>query len=74
VEIEFADGSRESERISAVRGTPRNPMARTEVINKASDLTTPVLGREVSRRLIDTIFGIEEMADIRSLRRLLQRG
>jgi 2-methylcitrate dehydratase PrpD len=40
VEIEFADGSRESERISAVRGTPRNPMARTEVINKASDLPT----------------------------------
>ncbi len=74
VDIEFADGSRETERISAVRGTPRNPMTRAEVVNKATDLTTPVLGREVSRRLIDTVFGIEEMADIRSLRRLLQRS
>jgi 2-methylcitrate dehydratase PrpD len=74
VEVEFADGSRESERISAVRGTPRNPMARAEVISKARDLTTPVLGREVSMRLIDTVFAIEELADIRNLRRLLQRG
>jgi len=74
VEIAFTDGSRETERVSAVRGTPRNPMTRAEVINKASDLTTPVLGREVSRRLIDTVFAIEELADIRSLRRLLQRS
>ena len=74
VEVEFADGSRESERISAVRGTPRNPMARAEVTNKARDLMTPVLGREVSTHLIDMIFGIEELADIRNLRRLLQRG
>lgn len=74
VDIEFVDGSRETERISAVRGTPRNPMTRAEVINKARDLTTPVLGREPSARLIDTIFAIEELTDIRSLRRLLQRG
>jgi len=74
VDIEFADSSHETERISAVRGTARNPMTRAEVVNKAIDLTTPVLGREVSRRLIDTVFAIEEMADIRSLRRLLQRS
>jgi len=74
VDIEFADSSHETERISAVRGTARNPMTRAEVVNKATDLTTPVLGREVSRRLIDTVFAIEEMADIRSLRRLLQRS
>src|SRR6201993_4085811 len=73
VEIDFADDSRESERISAVRGTPRNPMTRAEVIGKARDLTIPALGREVSARLIDTVFGIEELADIRNLRRLLQR-
>jgi 2-methylcitrate dehydratase PrpD len=74
VEVEFVDGSRESERISAVRGTPRNPMTRAEVVTKATDLMTPVLGREVAARLIDMIFGIEELADIRNLRRLLQRG
>ena len=35
VEIELADGSRLSERVTAVRGTPRNPMSRAEVIDKA---------------------------------------
>ena len=38
VEIELADGSRLSERVAAVRGTPRNPMTRAEVVDKARDL------------------------------------
>jgi 2-methylcitrate dehydratase PrpD len=74
VEVEFADGSRLSERISAVRGTPRNPMSRAEVVEKARDLTVPVLGRDTSARLIDTILGIEKVTDVRNLRRLVQRG
>jgi 2-methylcitrate dehydratase PrpD len=74
VEIELADGSLLSERISAVRGTPRNPMTRAEVIDKARDLTAPVLGRDKSDKLIETVFGIESVTDIRSLRPLLQRG
>ena len=57
-----------------MRGTPRNPMTRTEVIDKARDLTAPVLGREKSERLIETVFAIEAVTDIRSLRPLLQRG
>jgi hypothetical protein len=57
-----------------VRGTPRNPMNRDEVIGKARDLIVPVLGRDTSTRLIDTIFDIESLTDIRILRRLLQRG
>ena len=74
VEIELTDGTLLAERISAVRGTPRNPMTRTEVIDKARDLTAPVLGREKSERLIETVFAIEAVTDIRSLRPLLQRG
>jgi len=74
VEIELTDGSRLSERVSAVRGTPRNPMSRAEVIDKARDLTAPILGRENSEGLIETIFAIEAIADIRKLRPLLQRG
>jgi 2-methylcitrate dehydratase PrpD len=73
VEIELADGRRLSERVSAVRGTPRNPMTRAEVIEKANDLTGPVLGRDTSKRLVETVFAIETVRDIRSLRRLLQR-
>jgi 2-methylcitrate dehydratase PrpD len=74
VEIELTDGSRLSERVSAVRGTPRNPMGRTEVIDKARDLTAPILGREKSEKLMETVFAIEAVADIRGLRPLLQRG
>ena len=74
VEIGFTDGSRLSERVSAVRGTPRNPMARAEVIDKARDLITPILGREKSERLIETVFAIETITDIRRLQPLLQRG
>jgi 2-methylcitrate dehydratase PrpD len=74
VEIELTDGTRLSERISAVRGTPRNPMARAEVIEKANDLIAPVLGRDTSKRLIETIFTIEAVSDVRNLRRLLQHS
>jgi len=74
VEIELADGTRLSERIAAVRGTPRNPMSRSEVVEKARDLTAPILGREKSNRLIDTIYAIETVTDIRNLRPLLQRA
>ena len=74
VEIELTDGTLLTERVSAVRGTPRNPMTRAEVIDKARDLTAPILGREKSDKLIETVFAIETIADVRSLRPLLQRG
>jgi 2-methylcitrate dehydratase PrpD len=74
VEIDLTDGTRLSERVSAVRGTPRNPMSRAEVIDKARDLTAPILGREKSERLIETVYAIETVTDIRSLRPLIQRG
>jgi 2-methylcitrate dehydratase PrpD len=74
VEVELTDGTKLSERVSAVRGTPRNPMARAEVTAKASDLIVPVLGSEASKHLIETVLAIESVTDVRSLRRLLQRG
>jgi 2-methylcitrate dehydratase PrpD len=74
VEIMLTDGTLLSERVSAVRGTPRNPMSRTEVIDKARDLIAPVLGPETSARLMETVFAIEAVTDIRKLGPLLQRG
>ena len=73
VEIELADGTLLSERVDAVRGTPRNPMSRGEVMGKARDLIAPVLGREISERLIETVYAIETVTDVRRLRPLLQR-
>src|SRR5215813_12103953 len=74
VEIDLTDGSHLSERVSAVRGTPRNPMPRAEVVDKARDLITPIPGREKSERLIETVYEVEKVSDIRKLRPLLQLG
>lgn len=74
VDVELVDGTHLSERVSSVRGTPRNPMTRNEVMNKARDLTEPVLGRQTSAHLIETVLDIEHVTDIRTLRRLVQRG
>jgi 2-methylcitrate dehydratase PrpD len=73
VEIEFADGARLSERVTAVRGTPRNPMSRAEVIEKARDLIIPVIGHDTSERLVQAVLAIEDVPNIRELRPLLQR-
>jgi 2-methylcitrate dehydratase PrpD len=74
VEVLFADGTRLSERVEAVRGTFRNPMTRTEVVDKARDLMAPVLGAGQTDRLVEAVFGLERLASLRTLRPLLQRG
>jgi hypothetical protein len=56
-----------------VRGTAENPMTRDEIIEKARDLVRPVLGGDTSRRLIEAVFALETMKNIRDLRPLLQR-
>lgn len=74
VEVTLTDGSRLTERVEAVRGTPRNPMSRREVIEKCRDLIAPVLGRETSAQLIETVLAVEALTNIRKLRPLLQHG
>ena len=74
VELTLKDGTRLSERVQAVRGTVRNPMPRTEVVDKARDLIAPVLGSTTAQRLIDAILAIETVKDIRTLRPLLQKA
>src|SRR5688572_13491254 len=72
VEITFSDGTTITERNDAVRGSPENPMTSEEVIAKARDLMVPVLGNEKSGNLIDKLFVLEDVRDIRELRPLLQ--
>ncbi|HXB69142.1 MAG TPA: MmgE/PrpD family protein [Candidatus Acidoferrales bacterium] len=72
VELTLMDGRVLSERVGNVRGTAENPMSRQELIAKATDLITPVLGPAKCRNLVDTIFGLERVADIRTLRPLMQ--
>src|SRR5580704_1762610 len=73
VEITLADGTRLTERNDTVRGTPEDPMSKEEILAKARDLITPVLGAETCTKLIEKVFGLEQMKDVRELRPLLQR-
>jgi 2-methylcitrate dehydratase PrpD len=73
VTIVLADGSRLTQRVDNVRGTPENPMTRDEVVAKASDLIAPILGTTNSATLIEKVFRLETITDLRELRPLLQR-
>jgi 2-methylcitrate dehydratase PrpD len=73
VEVILTDGKRLSQRIVDVRGTAENPMPRQEIIAKARDLIKPVLGGATCQKLIDRVFDLEHVKDIRELRPLLQR-
>jgi len=72
VEVTLRNGMRHSERVDAVRGTPRNPMGRDEVVAKARDLIGPVLHDARSDTLIDKLLALETLGDVRDLRPLLQ--
>jgi 2-methylcitrate dehydratase PrpD len=74
VEITLNNGTVLSERVNDVRGTVDNPMTREEVAQKCRDLVEPVLGKANCTTLIDKIFGIEKVPDIRELRSVLQKG
>jgi 2-methylcitrate dehydratase PrpD len=74
VEVTLNDGMRYVERVDKVRGTFENPMPREEVIAKARDLITPVLGAATSQKLIDKVFDIENVKSVLELRPLLQRA
>ena len=74
VEITLVDGTQLKERVSAVRGTPRNPMTRQEVVTKARDLIDPVIGAAAGAKLVDTVYALENVRKIRELRPLLQKA
>jgi 2-methylcitrate dehydratase PrpD len=73
VEVALSDGTKLVERVGAVRGTSDNPMTRDEVAAKVRDLTAPVLGAARATRLIETVWALDAVKDVRSLRPLLQR-
>ena len=72
VEVTLVDGTHLRRRVDNVRGTPENPMTRDEILAKARDLITPVLGAGKCSALLLKIFDLENVSDIRELRPLLQ--
>jgi 2-methylcitrate dehydratase PrpD len=74
IEVTLTDGTHLTEHVKAVRGTPENPMTGDEVIAKARDLITPVLGASTGAKLIERVLDLENVKNVRELRPLLQRA
>ncbi len=72
VEITTRAGARLKHHTKAVRGSATNPMTRDDVAAKARGLLAPSLGARRTKQLIDTIWNIEEVEDMRQLHPLLR--
>jgi 2-methylcitrate dehydratase PrpD len=72
--ITLADGRTLSKHVDNVRGTEANPMTSDEVKTKAHDLMAPTLGEAKTKQLIDHIFSLEQVKNVRELRGLLQKS
>lgn len=72
VEVAMRDGRRLRHHTRAVRGSAANPMSREEVAAKSRDLLLPVLGARRTQRLIEIVWNIERVQDVRTLRPLLR--
>lgn len=72
VDIKLVDGTHLIKRVDNVRGTPENPMTREEVVTKATDLISPVLGAAVATKLVERVMNLESVKNIGDMRPLLQ--
>jgi 2-methylcitrate dehydratase PrpD len=72
VTIKLSDGRTLRHHTQAVRGTAQNPMTRAEVDEKCFHLAAPVLGKSRARKLVDTVWALEDVKDVRTLRPLLR--
>jgi 2-methylcitrate dehydratase PrpD len=68
----LTDGTRLTQNVEAVLGTAANRMTRAQVVAKARELMTPVLGGAGAGKLIDRLLDIENMKNVRELRSLIQ--
>src|SRR4029453_7162452 len=57
--VVLANGNRITQDVGAVLGTEGNPMTRAQVVAKARDLMTPVIGAAATSKLIDRLLDLE---------------
>jgi 2-methylcitrate dehydratase PrpD len=71
VRVVTADGRCLQEHITTVRGVAKNPLTGQELEIKCRDLLTSILGKEQTQKLIDGIWNLEKVRDMREMRPLL---
>ena len=73
MEVQLKDGRTLRHQTMAAKGSFENPLARAEEEEKALDLIEPVLGRGRARKLLDALWNIDRLRNVRALRPLYQR-
>ena len=73
MEVRLKDGRTLRHQTMAAKGSFEHPLTRAEEEEKALDLLAPVLGKPRSRALLDALWNIEKLGDVRKLRALYQR-
>ncbi len=71
VEVTTKDGALLREHVVSVRGTVENPLTREEVEEKCQALMAPFLGEDRTGELIDKIWNLERVKNVRELRPLI---
>ncbi|MGH7848056.1 MAG: MmgE/PrpD family protein [Candidatus Binatia bacterium] len=73
VEVFTKDGRTLKKHVVGVRGTAANPMATSEVEEKARDLIASIVGKDRCNSLFLMVENVEKLGDIRELRSVLAR-
>ena len=73
MEVRLKDGRTLNHQTLAAKGSFEDPLTRAEEEEKALDLLVPVFGKARSRTLLDALWNIEKVSDVRKLRALYQR-
>jgi hypothetical protein len=72
VEMIFSDGSTESETVEAQRGSPARFPSEADLVEKFLKLTRTVMPAGQAGRIVETVLGLEDLADARALAGLLR--
>ena len=64
LEIETIRGTRYTRRIDSAKGDPDHPLSTIELEKKFMNNTTPIIGEEKSKRLVDMIVNLEQVNNI----------
>ena len=67
VEIETVDGERLSHCAATRKGDPDAPLSDAELRAKARELISPVLGANATAGLIDRLWRLDELPDVREI-------
>jgi 2-methylcitrate dehydratase PrpD len=72
VSVELVDGTVYTEEISLSKGDPEYPLSQAELVDKFELCTAPYLEKELRRKIIDSVFSLENIEDISEIIDLLR--